>query len=97
MRISTSYFAVFFVAIAFRWCCFATVFGGVPIFDENGKLPIHKLHFFETFLSLILECHQNARDLVQLFRFKKLPDTLMRSALKNRTGWRKLGEYLGCF
>ncbi|XP_046446105.1 inactive tyrosine-protein kinase transmembrane receptor ROR1-like isoform X5 [Daphnia pulex] len=45
MRISTSYFAVFFVAIAFRWCCFATVFGGVPIFDENvwahGLVPGH--------------------------------------------------------
>lgn len=37
MRISTSYVAVLFITVAFRWCCFATVFGGVPIFDENGK------------------------------------------------------------
>ncbi|KAK4020050.1 hypothetical protein OUZ56_002046 [Daphnia magna] len=37
MRISTSYVAVLFITVAFRWCCFATVFGGVPIFDENEE------------------------------------------------------------
>jgi len=98
MRISTSYFAVFFVAVAFRWCCFATVFGGVPIFDENGKLPIHipfPRNIFPPFLSL--ECQQNARDLVQLFRSKKPLDTLMRSALKIGLG-KKIGWiWLGCF
>lgn len=35
MRISTG-FVLFVLSAAFRWCCVATVFGGVPIFDENG-------------------------------------------------------------
>ena len=42
MRISTSYFTVLFVSVAFRWCCLATVFGGVPIFDENGRQTIQR-------------------------------------------------------